>query len=162
MIHRALFAFLIAASLHAQAPLPAFEAEALSGRKVIMPGAVNGHTAILVVCFTHASGPHCTEWTKRLAGEKDAEKYTVVFLEDAPRLVRGMAKSGIKSTVAKEDYNNYLIVTEHEKELKAAVHFQSPDEAYLLLLSPDAQILGTWHGTVSDAIVRQIHDLIPK
>ena len=86
------------------------------------------------------------------------EKYTVVFLEDAPRLVRGMAKNGIKSTVAKEDYDHYPIVTEHEKEVKAAVHFQAADDAYLALLGRDGAVRGTWHGGVSDDTVRQIRE----
>lgn len=126
-----------------------------------MPGAAAGHPALLVICFTHGSGPHCTEWTKRLGGEAGAEKYTVVFLEDAPRLVRGMAKSGIRSTITKEDYDRYLIVTEHEKEVKAAVGFQSPDDAYVVLLAPDGKVRGLWHGSqVSDVAVRQIGELL--
>ena len=75
------------------------------------PWAVQGHPALLVVCFTHASGPHCTEWSKRLKREFGTiprlGNIHVVFLEDAPRLVRGMAKSGIKSGVPKEDYDRF-------------------------------------------------------
>jgi hypothetical protein len=163
MVRCALF-LLFAGSLYGQVVLPSFDTESLAGRKLAMPGAVHGHSAILIVCFTHASGPHCTEWGKRLANEFAAnsalERYTVVFLEDAPRLVRGMAKSGIKSGVPKNEYDHYLIATEHEKEIKGAAHFQEPDDAYLLLLDPDGVVRWTSHGAVTDGAVNQIRELL--
>jgi len=161
MIRRTLPTLLIVLSLYAQAPLPRFDAEALSGRKLTMPAAVQGHPALLIVGFTHGSGPHCTDWAKRLESEfKTIERYTVIFLEDAPKLVRGMAKSGIRSGVPKEQFDRYVTVTEHEKEVKEAVHFQAPDDAYLVLLSPDGTVRWTFHGPVSDDPVRQIRELL--
>ena len=160
----ALFLLLTASALFGQSPLPGFEAETLSGKKLTMPGAVQGHRTVLNVGFTHASGPHCTDWAKRLETEfknnTALERYSVIFLEDAPRLVRGMAKSGIKSGVAKEDYDHYLIVTEHEKEVKAAAGFSAPDDAYLVLLGPDGSIRWKFHGAVTDDQVRQIRELL--
>ena len=162
MIRCALF-LLFGVSLFGQV-LPSFAGESLAGKKFMMPGAVHGHPAVLVVCFTHASGPRCTEWTKRLDSDfrnnADLEIYTVIFLEDAPKLVRGMAKSGIRSGVAKEDYDHYLIVTEHEKEVKAAVHFQEPDDAYLAVLDPEGEVRWTSHGAVSDETVGKIRELV--
>ena len=168
MSRRAAFLLVFVSPLFGQSPLPRFDAEALSGRKLTLPAAVQGHSALLVVGFTHASGPHCTEWANRLATEfKDnaaLDRYTVVFLEDAPRLVRGMAKSGIKGGVPKEQYDRYLIVTEHEKEVKAALHFQTPDDAYLALLGPDGVIRWTFHGPVADAgsndALRQLREML--
>ncbi len=155
--------FFVISSLFGQV-LPSFDSESLAGKKFMMPGAVHGHPAVLVVCFSHASGPHCTEWTKRLEsefkGSADPEIYTVIFLEDAPKLVRGMAKSGIKSGVAKEDYDHYLIVIEHEKEVKGTVHFQELDDAYLVVLGPEGEVRWTSHGTVKDDAVAKIRELV--
>jgi hypothetical protein len=156
--------FLTVWALYGQAPLPRFDGETLTGRKLSMPGAVNGHTAVLVVGFTHASGPHCTDWANRLENEfknnHELERYSVVFLEDAPKLVRGMAVHGIKSGVTKKEYDNYLIVTEHEKEVKGAVRFSAPDDAYLVLLAPDGEVRWTYHGAVGDDPVRQLRELL--
>jgi hypothetical protein len=164
MDRRTFLPLLTLSLLCAQSPLPRFEAEALSGRKLALPDTVQGHAAVLVVGFTHASGPHCTDWSKRLESEfknnAALERYTVIFLEDAPRLVRGMAKSGIKSGVPKEQYDRYLIVTEHEKEVKAALHFEAPDDAYLALLGSDGVVRWTFHGPVGDDPVRQIRELV--
>jgi hypothetical protein len=159
-----LTAVILYAQTPAQAPLPAFAAEALSGRKVSMPAEVQGKQALLTIGFTHASGAACTAWAKRLESEFKAntalQQYSVIFLEDAPRLVRGMAKSGIKSGVPKEQYDHYLIVTEHEKEVKEAVHYQAADDAYLALVSPDGTVRWNYHGAVSDDAVRQIRELL--
>lgn len=129
-----------------------------------MPGAVHGHPAVLVVCFTHASGRHCTETTKQLEdyfkNNAELEIYTVIFLEDAPRLVRGMAKSGIKGGVPKEDYDRFLTVTEHEKDVKATVHFQDPDEAYLAVLGPEGTVRWTSHGPLTDQTVGKLRELL--
>ncbi len=165
MTRRVALFFLALSSLYGQSPFPGFEAEALSGRKLTVPAAFQGHQTLLIAGFTHGSGPHCTDWAKRLETEFKAnaalDRYTVIFLEDAPRLVRGMAKSGIKAGVPKEDYDHYLIVTEHEKETKTAVKFQTPDDAYLVLLGTDGTIRWTFHGpTPDDASLRQLHDQV--
>jgi hypothetical protein len=156
---------LIGAPLYAQTILPSFEAESLAGKKLSFPAAVQGRPTLLIVCFTHASGPHCTEWAKRLKtdfkGNAVLQQYTVVFLEDAPKLVRGMARSGIKSGVPKEDYDRFLIVTEHEKEVKSAVHFETADDAYLVLLGPDGAVRWTAHNAaVTDDVVSKIRELV--
>lgn len=164
MTRRAALLLLTFAPLFGQAPLPRFDAETLAGGKLTMPAAVQGHPALLVIGFTHGSGPHCTDWAKRLESEfrsnPSLARYTVVFLEDAPRLVRGMAKSGIRSGVPKEQYDHYLIVTEHEKEVKAAVKFQAPDDAYLALLGADGAVRWTYHGPVSDEPVSRLRELL--
>lgn len=129
-----------------------------------MPGAVQGHPAVLVVGFTHASGAACTAWMKRLKAEFAAtpslQPYAVIFLEDAPRLVRPMARSGIKSSAPKEDYERWLIVTEHEKEMKAAVQFQAADDPYLVVVGADGTVRWTGHGGLSEDPVRQIRDAV--
>ncbi len=131
-----------------------------------MPGAVHGHDALLVIGFTHASGPYCQYWSSRLAkefpGNDLIERYSVVFLEDAPRLARGMAKLGIKSSVPSAEYDHYLIVTQHEKEIQAAIHFDAPDDPYLVLLGPDGTVRWTFHGPFGDGPVRQIHELLKQ
>jgi len=155
---------LVVGLLCAQSPLPQFQAESLSGKKLTMPGVAHGQPALLVVGFTHASGGECTAWMKRLKTEfattPTLQEYAVVFLEDAPRLVRPMAKSGIRSNAPKEDYDQWLVVTEHEKEMKAAVHFQAADDAYLVLLGSDGTVRWTGHGAAGDELVRQIRDAL--
>ncbi|HEY3826374.1 MAG TPA: hypothetical protein VGL82_17535 [Bryobacteraceae bacterium] len=160
MARRLLLFVLTVCLLCAQTQIPQFQAENLAGGKVIMPGSAHGQPALLVVGFTHASGAQCTAWMKRLKSEFAAtaalQQYAVIFLEDAPRLVRPMAKSGIKSSAPQEDYGQWLIVTEHEKEMKAAVHFQAPDDPYLVLLGADGAVRWTGHGAVSDELLNQI------
>ena len=166
MAFRTLFLLLAVPSLFAQTVLPGFDAETLAGRKMSMPGAVHGHDALLIVGFTHASGPYCADWARRLAkefpGNDPLERYSIVFLEDAPRLARGMAKMGIKSNVPNTEYDHYLTVIEHEKRVQAAVHFAAPDDAYLILLGPEGTVRWMFHGPVADDPVRQIRELLKQ
>ena len=89
MARYTLLPLLIVLSLYGQVPLPRFDAEALSGWKLTMPAAVQGHPALLIVGFTHGSGPHCTDWAKRLESEFKAntemERYTVISFSKTPR-----------------------------------------------------------------------------
>jgi hypothetical protein len=157
MAFRTLFLLLAVPSLFAQTVLPAFDAETLAGRKMSLPSGVHGHDALLIVGFTHASGPYCTDWARRLAkefpGNDPLERYNVVFLEDAPRLARGMAKMGIKSSVPNAEYDHYLIVTQHEKQVQAA---------NLILLGPEGTVRWTFHGPVADSPIRQIRELLKQ
>jgi hypothetical protein len=166
MAFRTLLLLLAVPFLFGQSICPGFNAQALTGRIMSMPGAVHGHDALLVVGFTRASGPQCARWARRLASEfpgNDAlEIYNAVFLEDESRLARGMAKIDIKNSVPKEEYDHYLLVKEHEKEVQAAVHFEAPDDAYLILLGPDGTVRWTFHGAVADSPVRQIRELLKQ
>ncbi len=126
-----------------------------------MPGTVHGQPALLVVGFAHASGPQCTGWMKRLKSDFSAtpalQQYAVIFLEDSPRLVAAYGEERDQEQCAeKDDYDRWLIVTEHEKEMKASVHFQAPDDAYLVLLASEGTVRWTGHGAVGDELVRQI------
>jgi hypothetical protein len=44
--------------------------------------------------------------------------------------------------------------------VKEAVHFQEPDDAYLMVLGPDGTIRWTSHGAVDDDTVGKIRKLI--
>ncbi len=51
MLRRTLLLPLIVGCLFGQSPFPAFEAEALSGRKLAIPAAVQGHAALIIIGF---------------------------------------------------------------------------------------------------------------
>jgi hypothetical protein len=80
----------------------------------------------------------------------------VAVLEDAPRLVRGMAVHGIKSGTAKDDYDRFVVVVKGEKELKEAAGFEKPDDAYLIVVDGKGSIRWRYHGPVTDAAAEQM------
>ena len=130
--------------------LPAIQGETLAGKKVELPGAF-GAQAVVIVGFTHASQKQTKEWGQRLRGQVPV--WSIAVLEDAPKLVRGMAVHGIKSGTPKEDYDRFVVVVKGEKELKEAAGFATPDDAYLIVVDGAGTIRWRFHGPATDAAV---------
>lgn len=128
-------------------PFPNIQAENLLGKKIELPGAVSQHPTLLIIGFTHASQAPTKAWAARL--ENEFNPYSIAVLQDAPRLVRGMAVRGIKSGVQEKNRDHFLLVFQGEQELKQAADYDRPDDAYVLLVDPGGQIQARWHGPVS-------------
>jgi ATP10 protein len=132
---------------------PATQGETLAGKKVSLPGAFGGQATVVIVGFTHASQKQTKAWGERLRGQLPV--WSIAVLEDAPRMVRGMAAHGIKSGTPKEDYDRFVLVYRGEKELKAAAEFAAPDDAYVMVVNGAGAIRWRFHGPVTDAAVDQ-------
>jgi hypothetical protein len=140
--------------LHAQQPLPAIEGETLSGKKVSLPDATGGRSALLIIGFTHGSQTQTKAWSLRVRDRFPA--WSIAVLEDVPRLIRGMVSHSMKSDVPKEQHDRFVLVYHGEKQLKQAAGFDRPDDAYLLVIDPAGDIRLSLHGPVTDAAVEQI------
>jgi len=129
---------------------PHTEAENVSGKKVALPDDAKGHATVLVLGFTHTSQNQTKVWAAQL--QPSVEMYSIAVLEDVPRLVRGMAVGGIKSSVPQNQRDHYLLVFHGEKELKSAAGFEKPDDAYVVLLDRDGGISWRFHGPFSESV----------
>ncbi|HLH20260.1 MAG TPA: hypothetical protein VKX45_23745 [Bryobacteraceae bacterium] len=138
----------------AQTALPEIQGQTLSGKAVTLPAAAGGKPALLILGFTHGSQTQTKAWEARAAGLGPV--WSIAVLEDVPRLVRGMALHGIKSSIPKERYDRFVVVYRGEKELKQAVGFGPPDDAYLLAIDAGGAIRWRYHGPVTDAAVEEI------
>jgi hypothetical protein len=144
---------------------PSLEFENLPGAKVTLPDAAAGHTAVLVIGFSHASQKQTRPWSDKLnhayprAGE--VMVFSVAALEDVPRLVRRMATHGIRSGVPEVELDRFLLLYQHEKELKEAAQFITPDDAYVMVLGPHGSILWRFHGPLSDAALAELAAHLP-
>jgi hypothetical protein len=130
------------------------EGENLLGQKTALPDAAAGHPAVIVIGFTHASQNQTKAWAARL--QHEFAVYTIAVLEDAPRLVRGMAVHGMKGGVPEDQRGHFVVIYHNEKELKQAAGFDGPNDAYVLLLDKDGAIRGRFHGPVTDAAMEQL------
>jgi hypothetical protein len=138
----------------AQPSIPRIEGETLSGKKVSLPGDLGSESALLIIGFTHASQGQVKAWSSRVHGRFPS--WSIAVLEDVPRLVRGMVSHGIRGSVPKDQYDRFLLVYHGEKELKQAVEFDRPDDAYLLVIDRSGAIRWRFHGPVSDSAMEQI------
>lgn len=135
-------------------PFPTIECENLRNEKVTIPEVSKGHPAVFVIGFTHASQSQTKAWTAKL--EPEIHPYSVAVLQDAPRLVRGMAIHGMKSGVPQELRGRFLVVFQGEEELKQAVGFDRPDDAYLVLVDPGGMIRWSFHGPFADGTFAEL------
>ena len=133
---------------------PRIEGENLLGKKVALPDATNGHAAVIVIGFTHGSQNQTKAWTASVQNEVPV--YSIAVLEDAPRLVRGMAVRGMKGGVPEDKRGHFLVIYQNEKELKQAAGFDRPDDAYVFLLDKDGTIHWRFHGPVTDAALQEL------
>jgi hypothetical protein len=139
--------------LHA-ASIPVIEGETLAGKKISLPAALNGQPVLLILGFTHGSQTETKAWSVRVHDRFPA--WSIAVLEDVPRMVRGMARHGIKSGTPKDQYDRFLLVYHGEKELKQAAGFDKPDDAYLLAIDGAGNIVWSYHGPVTDAAVDEV------
>jgi hypothetical protein len=119
-----------------------------------LPSGAEGHAALFIVGFSHASSKPTSAWDKQLGNdcaETGTTCYTVAVLQDVPRFVRGMAVSGIRSGIPKDKRATFLILLHDEDVWKKLCGFSDPDGAYLLLVSRTGQIVWKWAGPADAA-----------
>jgi hypothetical protein len=145
---------LCAGVLHAQQGIPTIEGETLSGKKVSLPAATGGQPALLIIGFTHGSQAQTKAWSVRVRDRFPA--WSIMVLEDVPRMVRGMVRHSIKNSTPKEQYDRFVLVYHGETQLKQAAGFDRPDDAYLLLIDSSGSVRWNFHGPVTDAAVDEI------
>jgi hypothetical protein len=142
---------------YGQQGFPRVQGETLAGKKVALPEAFGGQ-AVVIMGFTHGSQKQTKEWSQRLKGQGTA--WSIAVLQDVPRLVRGMVVHGIKSGTPKEEYDRFLLVYSGEKELKDAAGFETPDDAYVMVVDGTGAIRWRFHGPATDAAVREVQGVL--
>lgn len=151
-----------AAILLGSEQMPRVTGESLSGKQISLPSASAGSVAIICIGFSHASQSQLKPWaeraTKAFRQNGRVLVYSIAVLEEAPRLVRGMAVHSMKSGVPAQQHDNFVVVYHGENELKRITGFQRPEEAYILLLDPRGEIQRVSHGPVSDADFQKLID----
>ncbi len=136
------------------AQMPKITGQNLSDHTVDFPDVCNGSFCVIAIGFSHSSQSQVKAWTERaragLKGTPNVAIYSIAVLEDAPRLVRGMAVHGMKSAVPNDQQDHFVVVYKGEAELKQMVRFEKPNDAYVVLLDRKGNISWTTHGAVTD------------
>ena len=150
-----LFALIAAASSQTVQQIPRIEGESLEGQKVVLPDCAAGKVAVLIFGFSKASKNPTSRWAKKISADfgtdSGFELYQLPVLEDVPRLIRGMVISGMKKGVPENMRDHFVPVLQGEAELKKAVNFGEPDDAYLVALDRTGRIVQQVHGAPNDA-----------
>jgi hypothetical protein len=145
-------------------PLPKTASESLAGQQIMLPDALKGRPAVVIVGFSKSSQNRVKEWDSQARKElgEAFDVYQVAVLEDAPRFVRGMITHAMKGATPADRQDHFLIVVRGEAELKKAAVFAESDDAYVLLLDDTGDVRWRTHGAVSDAALRALHEQVEK
>lgn len=140
-------------SLHAGDLFPQVSGQTLTGKSLTLPAAAAGRDALLVFSFTRKAGNDARSWNEHLIRDfpNSFPIYTVILLESAPKLFRGMAVSGIRSSMPPSLQDRTIILYRDEKLWKQRLAVADDSRAYVLLLGPSGHISWTNSGAFSDA-----------
>lgn len=130
--------------------LPALKGTTLAGSQLELPSAVHGKVSFLVFSFTKASGTPARQWSQwfwsEFGTDPKAISYSVIFLENVPRLFRGWVASGIKKGIPKDRLAFAVKMESEEKDWQERLGVTDKDHAYLILLDPNGKVLELHHG----------------
>jgi hypothetical protein len=144
----------LVATMAAQ-PMPRIEGESFAGQKVVLPDAARGKVAVLIFGFTKASKEPTSAWAGKIHSEfgtrSGFELYQLPVLESVPRFIRGMVISSIRKGVPEGMRAHFVPILQNEAELKKLVNYKETDDAYLVVLDPDGQVVLQRHGPFSEA-----------
>ena len=141
---------LIVAAAQLSPRLPRTEAETASEKAIVLPDAAAGRVAVLIVGFSKKSSEVTERWEKSVFQDLGTGGRVAIFrvavLESAPRILRGFIRRGIEKNVPKEKRDSFVLLFHDEAEWKKLVHFEDPDEAYLVVLDADGGVRWVGHG----------------
>jgi len=136
--------------------IPATKAKALDNSEIALPKSGSRQILILVVGFSKKSGELCQVWGKKISADYSADVrisyFVVPVLQSAPSLVRPMIVHGMRKGVAAEELRRFVPLYSNESDWKKLVNFSAPEDAYLIVATPDGHAVWQAHGPYSDAI----------
>jgi hypothetical protein len=141
---------LIVAAAPVGSRLPRTEGETASEKPIVLPDAAAGRLAVLIVGFSKKSSEVSERWENRVFQDYGSGGQVAIFriavLESAPRLLRGFIRGRIEKNIPKEKRDSFVLLFHGEAEWKALVHFDGPDDAYLVVLDVNGSVRWVGHG----------------
>lgn len=142
------------------------EGETLSGRRIVLPDDAHGKNVFLVIGFSRKGGDASRGWEQRLNKDFGADSryviYPIAVLEDAPRFMRGIIKSGIRRGAPPSELDRFVIMVHGEDELKRFVAYSAQDDAYLILVDRNGETCWRGHGSFEEQQYRALREMAMK
>lgn len=140
--------------LHLGDTFPDLTGETLSGGSLRLPSAATGKIAVVSFSFSKAAGKDSRIWRGRLSKDFGANgavtDFAVIMLEEAPKFLRGMIVSGIKSGMPSSLRDTAMVLYRDEALWKQRLAVSSEGRAYQILLDPRGRILWMSSGSFTD------------
>lgn len=155
-LFRLLLIFFFSAALSSAQSIPAVKAKALDNSEIILPSPASQQILILILGFSRKSGTLCELWSKKISADYHADARIAYFslpvLQSAPSLVRPMIVYGMRKGVPTQELRHFVPLYSNESDWKNFVNYSTPDDAYLIVATPDGHPIWQAHGPYSDAL----------
>ena len=148
--------------LHTREPFPNISGNTLSGRLLELPTAATGKPVVVVFSFSRTAGKDAHLWNEHLAREfsNAVPAYEVVVMESVPKLFRGMAMSGIRSSMPLSRQERTVVLYRDEKLWKLRLAVSDDKRAYVVMLGPDGHLRWSNSAAYSDSEYAQLKHAI--
>jgi hypothetical protein len=124
---------------------PQFSGQTPTGKSLALPAA-SGGPQIIMFSFSRMAGKDARVWNEHLSEfANSVSGYQAIVLESVPRLFRGTALSGIKSSMPAALQDRTIVLYQDEKLWKARLSVSDGDLVYVFLLGADRRI--RWSNT---------------
>lgn len=147
--------FLVIPVLCPAQSIPAVKAKALDNSEITLPIPSSQQVLILIVGFSHKSGDLCKVWARKISADYHADAriayFTLPVLQSAPSLVRPMIVHGMRKDVPAQELAHFVPLYSDESDWKKVVNFSAPDDAYLIVATPNGHPVWQAHGPFSDS-----------
>lgn len=133
--------------------MPKTAGETLSGKHVVLANEVHGRPAILVAGFSHEAGNGTAAWVKAIHADSALNGitvYEIAQIAGAPGLIQGMIKSGMRKGVPPAEQDNFVVLTQDEKEWRTYFTVGGDKVPYVLALDAAGKVLWQGHGPAAD------------
>lgn len=124
--------------------LPDVSGQTLSGSPTHLRGVLNEKIAVVVFSFTKGGGEDARVWNERLdhdySGNQSVACSTVIELQEAPRLLRGIIKSALSREMPTYIRDRVIVTYQDEALWKRRLGVTDPEHAYVLVLGEGGQI----------------------
>jgi hypothetical protein len=146
--------FLFVAAVSSAQSIPAIKTKALDNSEIVLPNASSQQVLILMVGFSRKSGELCKVWGRKISSDYHADArvayFTIPVLQSAPSLVRPMILHGMRKDVPAQELAHFIPLYSNESDWKKVVNFSAPDDAYLIVATPEGHPVWQAHGPYSD------------
>ncbi len=147
-------------------PLSDVTGQSLSGNPAHLLMTVEGKIALVVFSFSEAGGKDTQLWDRDLlrdfGSNRSVALSTVIMLESAPRLLRGVIVSKLKSDMPPSLHESTIVSYENEQLWKQRLNVANDSHAYVILLGQDGRIRWRNSGAFNNAEYEELKTKIQE
>ena len=137
------------------ARIPEVHGTSLTNEAVNLPEGLHGRPGVLILGFSRGSRDAVADWGRRLAAEYRNSPavmyYEMPVLASVPGMMRGFVIRSMKASVPQRVQARFVPITNQETSWRTLVHYGPADEAYLLVIDGEGNVVWQTQGQPTEA-----------